>query len=199
MNFFSGPIVRALIAGRDGAPSTRRTPKPEPEKSAGALCLRLADGLESADEGKCWIFNTPHGERGYGILNVYGKLVSSHRLAYQLAKGPIPKGKYILHSCDTPACINPAHLRAGTAKENMQDYRERGCRFPPLPKREPVRAMVHPEAILATPVEAAVYLGLSRDKIRKLVKTGGIPVRRFGPKVTRIPWSWIKEQAVVSL
>jgi len=193
MNFFSGPIVRALIAGRDGAPSTRRTPKPEPKKSAGALCLRLADGLESADEGKCWIFNTPHGERAYGVLNVYGKSVSSHRLAYQLAKGPIPKGKYILHSCDTPACINPAHLRAGTAKENMQDYRERGCRFPPLPKK-PKKVAPTITASMATPTEVKEYLGVNHRQFTKMVESGQIPARKYGKTVIRVPLCWLREQ-----
>jgi len=28
---------------------------------------------------------------------------------------------HILHLCHTPSCVNPAHLRAGTAKENMAE------------------------------------------------------------------------------
>ncbi len=28
---------------------------------------------------------------------------------------------FILHSCDNPACCNPAHLRKGTQQENMKD------------------------------------------------------------------------------
>jgi hypothetical protein len=43
-------------------------------------------------------------------------------------KGPITNGLHILHSCDTPSCVNPAHLRAGTVKENMADREARGRR-----------------------------------------------------------------------
>jgi DNA invertase Pin-like site-specific DNA recombinase len=31
----------------------------------------------------------------------------------------------ILHSCDNPPCVNPAHLRTGTDAENMRDVAER--------------------------------------------------------------------------
>lgn len=30
-----------------------------------------------------------------------------------------------LHSCDTPRCVNPDHLRAGTAQDNSDDMKER--------------------------------------------------------------------------
>ena len=52
----------------------------------------------------------------------------AHRVSYELFKGPIPAGLHILHRCDTPACVNPAHLRAGTVKENMAEREARGRR-----------------------------------------------------------------------
>jgi hypothetical protein len=33
---------------------------------------------------------------------------------------------HLLHSCDTPTCVNPAHLTPGTVKENIQDAIEKG-------------------------------------------------------------------------
>jgi hypothetical protein len=38
----------------------------------------------------------------------------------------IPKGMEVLHSCDKPACVNPAHLRLGTSQENQSEKWERG-------------------------------------------------------------------------
>lgn len=42
----------------------------------------------------------------------------AHRVAYEIVKGPIPKGLQIDHLCRVPACINPNHLEAVTAQVN---------------------------------------------------------------------------------
>lgn len=61
----------------------------------------------------------PHG---------YGKSSSraAHRLAWEAYHGPIPEGQHVLHRCDTPACVNPAHLYLGSHSRNMRDMCERG-------------------------------------------------------------------------
>ena len=85
----------------------------------------------------CWLWTG--GKRstsGYGVFQLhldtpYGRailLVAAHRLAYTLAVGPIPPGAILLHSCDTPACVRPDHLRPGTRRENSQDMISRGRR-----------------------------------------------------------------------
>ncbi|MGH7022786.1 MAG: HNH endonuclease signature motif containing protein [Caulobacteraceae bacterium] len=58
---------------------------------------------------------------GYGRVHV-----AAHRLAWQLANGPIPAGMLVLHRCDNPRCCNPEHLFLGTAQDNMTDKVRKG-------------------------------------------------------------------------
>jgi hypothetical protein len=75
-------------------------------------------------ETGCWIWQRTrdHGGDGYGRLSFMGgQLVSAHRLAWELTHGPIPDGLEVLHTCDTPPCINPDHLFLGTQLDNIAD------------------------------------------------------------------------------
>lgn len=69
----------------------------------------------------CWIFQGCKDKWGYGHMSLNGKRYQAHRFAYEMARGTIPPGKLILHSCDVPYCVNPAHLRVGTDADNVAD------------------------------------------------------------------------------
>jgi hypothetical protein len=84
--------------------------------------------VDVRSDGECWLWQSTIDKRGYGAFQIRsGKNVRAHRFAFEIATmAPIPEGMLALHSCDTPACVNPSHLRAGTQSENLRDCIARG-------------------------------------------------------------------------
>lgn len=100
----------------------------------------FADRMERfvPDRGEsCWEWTGYRGARGYGWTTINGVRMGAHRASYEFHVGPIPKGMWVLHSCDNPPCVNPAHLRAGTHRDNMDDVRDRARRKTHCPQGHP--------------------------------------------------------------
>ncbi len=74
----------------------------------------------------CWLWSGYRDWFGHGSLSAGGRRRGAHRVAFELASGPIPEGLFVCHHCDVPACINPEHLYAGTHRDNMRDRNVRG-------------------------------------------------------------------------
>ena len=85
--------------------------------------MSLGERLEMHTDksGDCWLWTASTNELGYGQMNVGGKHRKAHRISYELANGPIPKGLMIDHICHTPSCVRPEHLRLATSKQNQEN------------------------------------------------------------------------------
>jgi hypothetical protein len=84
---------------------------------------RLAQYTRESDG--CWEWIGHKDPNGYGRLNVDGKPLLAHRLAWQARFGDIG-GAVICHKCDNPACVNVAHMFAGTQTDNLNDMWSKG-------------------------------------------------------------------------
>jgi len=82
--------------------------------------------LIRAADSDCWLFSGSRTNDGYGCIHRNGKTVRLHRLAWEEANGPIPAGMRVCHTCDVPACCNPAHLFLGTQQDNVTDMVNKG-------------------------------------------------------------------------
>jgi len=78
----------------------------------------------------CWLWTASKRNKGYGAFSYTrdGKMIQdrAHRYSWEIHKGSIPEGLFVLHSCDVPACVNPSHLFLGNNQENVDDMMNKG-------------------------------------------------------------------------
>lgn len=96
---------------RNGAPEAYATPK--------TVEQRFWEKVSKSDA--CWLWTAGKDAAGYGSFHIDGRMVSAHRVSYELEFGPIPNNLWIDHRCHTPACVNPGHLRLATPKQNAEN------------------------------------------------------------------------------
>jgi hypothetical protein len=83
-----------------------------------SLAERFAAKWEPEPNTGCWLWLGGGTERGYGNFWSGERMEMAHRMSWMLARGPIPVGMFLDHMCRTPGCVNPAHLRVVTPREN---------------------------------------------------------------------------------
>lgn len=118
----------------------------------------------SAPQGECRVWQGARTGRGYGTIAHNGRSVGTHRLAYELWRGPIPDGLHVCHSCDVRACINPDHLWLGTHVDNMRDRGVKGRCVTP-------RGESHPSAKMSRAVVGEIRRRAAAGERQKSIAT----------------------------
>lgn len=167
---FRGGVAHAVCAMRASLPVTRAliAERSTPEPNSG-----------------CWLWDEHWNPAGYGMMWTNGRLVLAHRLSWELHNGPIPGGMCILHRCDTPACVNPDHLRLGTRAENRADCVTKGRQRAGRGERNR-GAKVTAETVQA--IRAALDLCESQASIGRRFGLTQASISRIRHGVT---WGWL--------
>lgn len=149
--------------------------KSEHERNPSRFCSRTCCGKFREDENEsafwskaevksngCWEWNRYLNEDGYGYLSFRGARTFANRAAWILTHGEIPSGKFVLHKCDNPPCINPKHLFLGTHQDNMDDMAKKGRRYHKVTQemRVIIESQIHPTT------ELAKRFGISERTVR---------------------------------
>lgn len=103
---------------------TGSTDDPQPK----SLAERFWAKVDKRGPDECWLWTAAVNEHGYGVMRPEGQrtgpTVKAHRVSLMLAGVDI-EGRFVLHACDNPPCVNPAHLSPGDHHGNVADMMSR--------------------------------------------------------------------------
>jgi hypothetical protein len=117
----------------------------------------------------CWFWQKGVAADGYGRVTRAGRKVGAHRAAWEIFHGRPPDG-WVLHSCDNPRCVNPAHLSVGSHRDNMRDMRDRGRgRSGSAKITEGQAREIKRNAGAVAVAEMAATLGVSTQLVRRVI------------------------------
>lgn len=105
-----------------------------------SLSARLLANIEYV--GDCWLWFGSTGKNGYGKITFRAKSGPNigvpirklvHRVAYEAFGGKrLRRNQVVKHLCNNPRCINPAHLEAGTQRQNIRQCVAEGRHYTPF-------------------------------------------------------------------
>lgn len=124
----------------------------------------------------CWLWTGYRNPKGYGRFGPTKKIDAySHRVSYEMHKGPIPAGLLVCHRCDNPPCVNPKHLFTGTMQDNVDDMMSKGRHiFQKFPEKHPRGENAGPSKLTAEKVQAIHQLLDQGDSQQKIAVKFGV-------------------------
>lgn len=66
----------------------------------------------------CWLWTGGTNRTGYGRGYFRGRMISPHRLVYEIVQGDLIPGMSIDHLCSVRLCVRPDHLEQVSFKTN---------------------------------------------------------------------------------
>ena len=124
--------LRKAVMQRWAKPEERRKASVAASRRKRGPCVweHWQDFVKVAENG-CMEWQLSRDGKGYGVLVFKGKHYPAQRLIYMLTNGlqELDPKIGVLHRCDNPPCVNPAHLFLGSQQDNLADMVAKGRKY----------------------------------------------------------------------
>ena len=144
----------------------------------------------SSDRG-CWAWTGTTSKDGRGRFGANYRSNLAYRVSWEIHKGTIPRGLFVLHKCDNPNCVNPEHLFLGTHQDNMDDKRAKG--------RLPLGEEAYQAKLTEAQVVTARMLFAGKKVLRGMRATAhslGVSTATLRDAVVGNTWKWLDTGAI---
>lgn len=150
---------------------------------------RFWSKVDKRGPNDCWEWQGGIDGKGYGAFwDIKNKRqIIASRMAYIITNGSIPNGKMICHKCDNPRCVNPIHLYAGTAHDNMVDKVRRGRANTPRGEKHGASKLTR------TQVLEIIELRKKGEKLDKIAERFSISFQHVSDICHRRKWGWLQK------
>lgn len=82
--------------------------------------------MAGGDITQCWLWKGKVNKKdNRPYMTIKGKRRPAYVISLELFSGEVQAGRLACHSCDTPRCCNPHHLKWASHQDNMDDMVER--------------------------------------------------------------------------
>ncbi len=131
----------------------------------------------------CWCWTGWHNGVGRACIGLYGRCFVAPRVSYAMHFGVDPGEWDVLHTCDNPGCVNPAHLFLGVPQDNADDRAQKGRFIASRGNTKIKPGSLEEETLLDTNIPTTVtakMLGVTRRAVWKRRKAAGVGRTRPG-------------------
>ena len=122
-------------------------------------------------EAGCWLWLGAVNHNGHGICTTRSGSRLAHVASFTAFVRPVLPCEVVRHKCDTPSCINPEHLLAGSQRDNVMDMIDRGRHWSHQKTYQPPCGDLHHSAKLrdsdVLAIKQAKIIGESLGSIAK--------------------------------
>jgi len=155
----------------------------------------------------CWEWTgakTARTNHGYFNIKLNGnyKSIGAHKVSLMIQNITVPKDMVVMHTCDNGSCVNPAHLKIGTYKDNTQDMmlkgrakhfggkdKHKGETHPNSVITEDLARQIKSEIVISTNIPGKKYRKTNFSKLAKKYNVSRELVQLIGDEKT---WQHIK-------